>query len=421
MLKVKNNQYLQRNGKDFFYLADTMWSLFTNASEEQYRQYLKYRKEQGFNAIQINLLPQWDRSVSKSNSIEPFLVKGEYYDIENPNKDYFQKVEKYLEITIEFDFVPVLVLVWGNYIEPTWMGERKLTPYIAKEDLQKYTIFANKLVERFNPVYFISGDINFPLRDTIDSYTIVLDTLKKVNKKALTTMHISGDEICLPKEIAMHDNLDIYTFQSGHNFENYELPYTIPHEFRQLPDSKPLFNSEPAYEQMPYKLNQHKGRFTQFDVRRLAYSSVFSGANMGVTYGAHGLWSFCSKETRDYGENGDEIFPEPFLWSEALTFPGANDYCNLKKLAEKYCLYKTHHIDQFDRKEMDIRALEDDNNVYVYVPYNRTVRTNYKLTNQEILGIDLRTNKHFKNEICNGEIKMSNVLEDCVYIISKEK
>ena len=58
----KTQDYFLRNGKPFFYLADTVWSSLTNTSFEEWEEYLTYRKIQGFNALQIDILPQWDRS-----------------------------------------------------------------------------------------------------------------------------------------------------------------------------------------------------------------------------------------------------------------------------------------------------------------------------------------------------------------------
>ena len=50
-----------RDGKPFFWLADTLWSAFTNMNDEDLDTYLTVRKQQGFNVLQINILPQWDR------------------------------------------------------------------------------------------------------------------------------------------------------------------------------------------------------------------------------------------------------------------------------------------------------------------------------------------------------------------------
>ena len=73
MLKIsKNKQTLLKDGKTFFYLADTCWSAFTNISDEEWDYYLYKRKVQGFNTIQINILPQWDASLTNFN-FNPFI------------------------------------------------------------------------------------------------------------------------------------------------------------------------------------------------------------------------------------------------------------------------------------------------------------------------------------------------------------
>ena len=55
MLKIsKNKQTLLKDGKTFFYLADTCWSAFTNISDEEWDYYLYKRKVQGFNTIQYS-------------------------------------------------------------------------------------------------------------------------------------------------------------------------------------------------------------------------------------------------------------------------------------------------------------------------------------------------------------------------------
>ena len=62
-----DNRTFQRNGKHFFYLADTCWSAFTNITLEEWEYYLELRRQQGFNVIQINALPQWDASGTELN------------------------------------------------------------------------------------------------------------------------------------------------------------------------------------------------------------------------------------------------------------------------------------------------------------------------------------------------------------------
>ncbi|MMZ52468.1 beta-glucosidase [Paenibacillus polymyxa] len=50
---AENKRYFMNEGNPFFYLADTVWSAFTNITLEEWAYYLDYRKSQGFNVLQI--------------------------------------------------------------------------------------------------------------------------------------------------------------------------------------------------------------------------------------------------------------------------------------------------------------------------------------------------------------------------------
>ena len=54
----ENKRYFKKNNKNFFYFADTCWSAFTNIDLDSWEYYLQYRRRQGFNVLQINILPQ---------------------------------------------------------------------------------------------------------------------------------------------------------------------------------------------------------------------------------------------------------------------------------------------------------------------------------------------------------------------------
>ena len=57
-------RHLEKEGRPVFWLADTIWSAFTNITLEDWAYYLKRRREQGFTVLQINTLAQWDRGES---------------------------------------------------------------------------------------------------------------------------------------------------------------------------------------------------------------------------------------------------------------------------------------------------------------------------------------------------------------------
>ena len=57
-----SGRHLEKDGRPFFWLADTIWTAFTNTTDDEWIEYLDHRAAQGFNVLQVNALPQWDRS-----------------------------------------------------------------------------------------------------------------------------------------------------------------------------------------------------------------------------------------------------------------------------------------------------------------------------------------------------------------------
>jgi hypothetical protein len=84
----KTRDYLVRDGKPFFFLADALWTAFSNITTEEWEEYLDYRKLQDFNAFQVNILTQWDGG-KPDLGIYPFKIdeqgKFDFYSI---NEEY---------------------------------------------------------------------------------------------------------------------------------------------------------------------------------------------------------------------------------------------------------------------------------------------------------------------------------------------
>ena len=74
---------------------------------------------QGFNALQINILPQWDASGSDID-IQAFAVKADgTFDFFKLNEAYFDRAEKMIAMAVERGFLPALVLLWCNFVPDT--------------------------------------------------------------------------------------------------------------------------------------------------------------------------------------------------------------------------------------------------------------------------------------------------------------
>src|SRR5659263_273960 len=98
-LKISTaKDYFTLNDKKFFYLADTFWTAFYNIGFEEWEAYLDFRKNQNFNAIQINILHQWDAGKSDLQ-LFPFKLKTDgKFDFFSIDKEYFIRAQQMLQI-----------------------------------------------------------------------------------------------------------------------------------------------------------------------------------------------------------------------------------------------------------------------------------------------------------------------------------
>ena len=114
-LKVGENKCsFTLDNKPFFYLADTIWSAFTNVTMEEWRYYLKTRKAQGFTVLQINTLPQWDRCMTDVG-VYPFATEdGQKMDFSRWEKDYYDRARQMCRMAKEEGFQLALVVLWLN-------------------------------------------------------------------------------------------------------------------------------------------------------------------------------------------------------------------------------------------------------------------------------------------------------------------
>ena len=91
-------------------MSDTAWLAFQQLSIEEWKQYLLYRKQQGFNSIQISILPIAHDDNSSPNDIQPFHLKNGVYNFRDINSKYFDKAEKMLAIMQKYEMIPFLHL-----------------------------------------------------------------------------------------------------------------------------------------------------------------------------------------------------------------------------------------------------------------------------------------------------------------------
>lgn len=395
MKLTTNNRMMMKDGVPFFYLADTCWSAFTSIKEDEWFYYLKKRKEQGFNTLQINILPQWDRSIGEFDQL-PFKMKEGIFDFSELDDSYFERARRMCAVAEEQGFVLSLIVLWSNYVTGTWASainqEKNVYP---TELLDKYFEKVIDYFDSFSPIYVIGGDTDFPTDSTIATYQKAFDYFESATPDTIKTIHVKGRFSEIPE--AIQKRLDIYFYQSGHNSSFPDMAYTLAQDFYKKEPQLPIINSEPCYEQMGYARKVY-GRFRQSDVRKAAWQSVLSGGCAGITYGAHGVWSW-HRNSASYSIDKGEAFDTPMQWQDAINFPGALDYGYLKNLLEDNGITvlkpSNHKLEKGD-EQIRVAYAEDVDMYLIYLPSNTSIRIAVDFSDYHISLIDLATKEVHK-------------------------
>lgn len=320
----ENGRYLMEGDKPFFWLGDTAWLLFHKLEQEEICQYLRNRKEKGFNVIQatlIHMLPDRPEMGGFGKSpLEPA---------------YWEHVDKALDQAESVGLYVGLLPIWGAFVK------RGL---ITLDNIDTYAQFLGKRFQhRPNLIWILGGDIRGDVAPEV--YRREAEILKAYNPDRLMTFHPFGRT---SSSLWFHDEpwLDFNLFQSGHRrYDQQRLgewddnnqqrePYYGEDNWRYVDRDhshatmKPTIDGEPSYEGIRQGLHKPKNPYwEEWDVRRYAYWSVFEGA-AGHTYGNNAIMQFYmgSHEFADYGVR------EP--WQEALHYPGSGQMQYLKQLME---------------------------------------------------------------------------------------
>lgn len=316
----ENNRFLQwSDGQPFFYLADTAWELFHRLTLAEAATYLKKRAAQGFSVIQCVILAECDGlRVPNRNGDLPLIDMNPT----KPNPAYFDHVEQVLTLAEKLGLVLAMLPTWGDkWNINTWgAGPEIFTPENARA-------YGRWLGTRFfgrQVIWVMGGDrqLETDLHKEINRQMAV--GLREIHQGTqLASFHPAG---FAHSSTHLHNEswLDFNMIQSGHtrNTPNWDL---ITHDYSLSP-TKPCLDAEPGYEDHPDDFNIAKGFLNDWDCRKAAYRSVFSGA-LGHTYGCHAVWQM-----------NQPSFPpinNPLkTWFDSLDLPGANQMVHVRRLIE---------------------------------------------------------------------------------------
>ena len=330
-IKVSKNQhyFVTEDEKPFFWLGDTGWLAFGKLDRESINKYFQDRKTKGFNVVQVMVLHNinavnvyGDAALINEDVSKPLITAGNNFNNKD-EYDYWDHVDFTLDVAQKNGIYVAMVPVWGTNVSK---GNK-----INKEQAEKYAKFlADRYKNRTNVIWLNGGDTHG--NEFMDIWNAIGNTLKTNNRDQLVTFHPFG-RTDSSENYHKASWLDFNMFQSGHrrydqdsiktNFK--EDNYKFVQRDLTLKPTKPTLDGEPSYEGIPHGLHDTlQPKWTDNDVRRYGYWSVFAGA-AGYTYGHNAVMQMFRKGDKPAYGNKE-------LWSSAINAPGAGQMVYIKKL-----------------------------------------------------------------------------------------
>ena len=364
MLSVsKGGRYFEENGKPFFWLGDTAWTLFAKCSPEECYRYFRNRKELGYNVIQAVLM---NNLKNQKNSVG---VEDDITDI--TSKAYWEKCDAIIQMAAEMGLYIAALPAWGSLVKDGTLNE---------DNAKEYADFLGKRYQSYdNMLWLLGGDVKGDVGGK--TFHILGKTLKEYNPERLIGYHPFGRTSTI-QWFQNTDWLDFHMFQSGHRRYDQAClgvwddnvskePFYGEDNWKYVQDGyslkevKPILDGEPSYEGIPKGLhNPHNGYWTARDIRRYAYWSIFAGA-AGHTYGNNAIMQFFDEKSVRASFGAREY------WQEAIHHEGAGQMQYLKNLMQSVDYWKGHPMDNvllYGQKERYYRvaAFGSDDFLFCY-------------------------------------------------------
>ncbi len=338
-LRISENKryFVKADGTPFTWIADTVWTMPQRIKWDDAEYLMEKRKSQGFTVLQIVALdPEQDVEMRNPAGIK--ALKDD--DLTKPEERYFEYLDWILDKAEEYGFYVLLLPVWGQLVVgDNWMGGT-FPKTVTEENAFWYGQWiGNRYKNRNNIIWCLGGDRQ-PFHKGVDYRNVwrrmaeglasgVLGKELKYNeneaewKELLLTYHA-----CHEMETGECSSMSYWTdeekwiqfimLQSGHGLKpkNYEL---VEKEYnRETKYGKertmPVWDGEPAYEEMPTSFPDFASRHGSWMVRKRAYWAMLAGA-FGHTYGHCNVWPSISEKQRNPMMNG--------TWYEALDSEGS--------------------------------------------------------------------------------------------------
>lgn len=326
-----NHRFLcHTDGTPFFWLGDTGWLLPERLDRDEAAHYLRRTAEEGFNVVQIQVINGVPAYNSYGASSHPDGWNLAAID-SLPGYGYWDHLDYIVSLAEREGIYIAMDCIWGGLVKAGLMNCDQARAYGE--------FLARRYGSRPNIIWMIGGDIQGNIRTA--EWDALANSIRALDPGHLMTFHPRG-RTTSARWFNDRPWLDFNMFQSGHRRYNqrmgnkdYPIPDGTEEDSWMYVDSatvhsplKPVLDGEPSYEDIPQGLHSDlEPRWTDLDVRRYAYWSVFVGS-CGHTYGHNAIMQFVRPGVNPAYFADAEAKP----WWKALSDPGRRQMKHLKHL-----------------------------------------------------------------------------------------
>jgi hypothetical protein len=292
-LKYSANKryFTDQNGKPFLYHADTGWQIFTQLTTEEAVEYLAFRKSQGFNTIQVQVVMSPEQ-VSRYGQ-QPFHGDN---DFSKPNEAYHDHIAKIIGKADSMNLLVVMSQPWLGCCKEGFGGTPDkpiLKNGVAKN--RQYGQYLGKKFSKFKNLLWIAGGDNDPKEDRLPLVAFIEGLYETAPKHQFITYHASPP----------HSSTDLFQYAPWLGFSfiytywrekpnDWTVPELQPHVYEAAirewakSDIMPFVLGESQYEGLG--LDKENDMGNPHIIRRQAYWTMLCGG-AGHAYGTN-IWYF---------------------------------------------------------------------------------------------------------------------------------
>lgn len=293
------------DGTPFFWMADTAWNGALNSHTDDWQQYLRTRREQGFTVIQC-VATHW-----RAYNTEQACTT--YPDGIEPNVALFQRLDSRLQAINKAGLIAAPVLLWAMH--PADPG---LT--LSDAEALRLTRYMVARWGAWNVVWFLAGDGNYGGPRAERWRTLGRAALTDCDRAA--TMHPGGGQ-WITEEFRNEPWYTFAGYQSGHSDSEATQRWLVsgpPANGWKGEPRLPVINLEPCYEAIGAR------PIPAYPVRKALYRSLLNAPTAGVSYGHHGIWPWTETPEVPLNHPGSGV---SIRWSDALRAEGATNVQHL--------------------------------------------------------------------------------------------